>query len=249
MRKDEDAAESRCDEEDVLFGSRVDLRNKINLEIQLARVWREQRILRTAIDDMVNSAAWRMTGPVRTFVFWIRKPRSPLKSPGEPLDRAQRGESALPGKSIGNGSPAAGANLEIRLAQAWSEHRRWSNEIGDIVNSTTWRMTAPVRDFVLGVKRTGSYLRLKGITAKLLSAAGLLGRQFINRPQFREIKDQVLYQADILFRDADVLRNMISMRQLAAKRCDASAWHGFQEAFAEGYGTQPCRRGVLHASR
>lgn len=241
MRKDEDAAESRYDEEDQLFdkscSSRVDPRNKINLEIQLARVWREQRILRTAIDDMVNSAAWRMTGPARTLVSWIRKARSSLKSPGEPLDRARHGESALPGKSISNRSPTDGVNLEIRLAQAWSEHRRLSNEIDDIVNSTTWRMTAPVRDFFLGVKRTGRYRRLKGITANLLSAADLLGREVNNRPPFREIKNQVFYLADILFRDAGVLRNMISMRQLAAKRCDASAWHGLQEAPSEGY---PC---------
>jgi GT2 family glycosyltransferase len=241
MRKDEDAAVSRCDEEAELFdksrSSRVDLRNKINLEIQLARVFREQPILRTAIDDMVNSATWRMTGPARTLVSWIRKTRSSLKSPGEPLYQARHEEPALPGKSISKSSQTDGVNLEIRLAHAWSEHRRLSNVIDDILKSTSWRLTAPFRDFLLAAKKTGGYRQLKGITANLLRVASLLGREIINRPPFREIKNQVLYLADVLFMDAGVYRNMISMRQLAAKRCDASAWHGLQEEPSERY---PC---------
>jgi len=102
-------------------------------------------------------------------------------------------------------------NLEIRLAESKDKYQRLQNEFDAVVNSTSWRMTGPLRSFVTRIRQTTSSLtRVKRMGAHLRKINPLPGTQ--------HIKNHVMKFADTVFKNAQNHRNMVSLGQLAAKR-------------------------------
>jgi GT2 family glycosyltransferase len=118
-------------------------------------------------------------------------------------------------------------NLEIRLAQSWREYQKLKDEFDEVVNSTTWRMTTPVRTFVSTVRRiSNSQQWVKTITGRIRVMLSSLSfpktAQWFQRQQ---VRNHIFAFTDTFFKKTGKHRNMMSIRQLAAKRHERFSCH------------------------